>query len=197
MTKSHAMGEAFVRGSIPRGEREPYDLHQTPAVGTKMLLAAESFPGPVWEPACGKGAISEVLKAHKFKVHSTDLIDWGYGESGVDFLTCRPPRFKFRSIITNPPFHKKAPIEFCWRALSFHPDKVAMLGRLAWMEGKSKMELLKNSGLTRVYVFSSIRLNMPRESERHNFPSETGGMVAYAWYVWHKGHKGPPEVHFL
>ena len=33
----------------------------------------------VWECACGQGHLSEVLKANKYNVKSTDLIDRGYG----------------------------------------------------------------------------------------------------------------------
>ena len=66
------------------------------------MLAHETFDGPIWEPACGDGAIARVLERAGHRVIATDLIDRGYGEAGVDFLTTAEPRA--RHIVTNPPY---------------------------------------------------------------------------------------------
>ena len=62
------------------------NFYPTPREATLALLSAESFEGSIWEPACGKGHIAEVLKAGGHSVVSTDLNDWSYGIRGVDFL---------------------------------------------------------------------------------------------------------------
>lgn len=59
--------------------------------------------GDVWEPACGNGAMCEVIKRHGFRIHASDLVDRGYGETGIDFLM----EYERRApcLITNPPFN--------------------------------------------------------------------------------------------
>ena len=85
--------------------RNPYDYYPTPAVVLYSLLAVERdhLPETIWEPACGDGAISKVLEEEGFKVHSTDLIERGYGEGNRDFLAIL--RAPYKAIITNPPFN--------------------------------------------------------------------------------------------
>ena len=70
----------------PAGSLRTADFHQTPRIATESLLAVETFTGPIWEPACGLGAISSVLEEHGHDVVSTDLVERGYGTGRVDFL---------------------------------------------------------------------------------------------------------------
>lgn len=186
---------SHVHGIAPdAANRDPNDFYKTPPVATRRFLDAEKITGPVWEPACGDGAISRVLDEERgIETHSTDLHDYGYGQSGVDFLTCRLPDFGFRSVVTNPPFkHARA---FVDRALGFGPEKVCVLMRLMWLESKTRHTFFKTSGLTRVWVHSS-RINVARSGDDWGDGGE-GGMVAFAWYVWEKGHAGPPTLGWL
>src|SRR5262249_23299477 len=61
------------------------DFYPTPADGTRALLSVESFTGPIWECACGDGAISRELIDAGYEVVGNDLVDRGYGEAPVDF----------------------------------------------------------------------------------------------------------------
>jgi hypothetical protein len=83
-------------------KRAAYEFYPTPPEATRALLSVESFEGDIWEPACGDGAISKVLKASGYQVVSTDLIDRGYGAGGHNFLKSNTPLAK--NIITNPPY---------------------------------------------------------------------------------------------
>lgn len=182
---------AFVRGIIPDKEnRERDDFYPTPPRATHALLDVEKFPSPVWEPACGDGAISKVLEQRGYGVISTDLIDRGYGTPHRDFLldyqTSAP------SIITNPPF--KFATEFVEHALRRADAKVAMLCRLAWLEGKERRKLFTSTPLARVWVFSS-RVPMLRGGDQ--MAAGGGGMIAFAWYVWDKRHVGAPTIGWL
>lgn len=56
----------------------------------------------IWEPACGDGAISKVFELNGWKHVSSDLHDWGYGKTDVDFLKSK--KLKAHHIVTNPPF---------------------------------------------------------------------------------------------
>jgi hypothetical protein len=80
-------------------ERGP-DFYATPPEAVHALLRVEKLPRQIWEPACGRGAIVEVLRAAGHVVHASDLYDWGYSNSrvGVDFLSeTRGPRARLAS----------------------------------------------------------------------------------------------------
>src|SRR5262245_65793116 len=55
-----------------------HDLYETPSMAVEALLRVLALPsGAIWEPACGRGAIANVLRAHGHRVVCTDLIDYG------------------------------------------------------------------------------------------------------------------------
>lgn len=58
----------------------------------------------IWEPACGDGAISEVIKTYGHNVISSDLKNYGYGVTGLDYLI-HNETYDCDAIITNPPFN--------------------------------------------------------------------------------------------
>lgn len=150
----------------------------------------EKFVGPIWEPACGDGAISEVLKAHNFAVESTDLIDRKYGIPRIDFLmeykTLAP------NIITNPPYKYAA--DFAWKACELATGKVAFLCKLSWLESQERRKLFNAFPPKKVWVFSE-RLSMQRG--RQATDDDATGMIAFAWYVWNKAHIGPTELGWI
>ena len=82
-------------------QREKADFYPTPIAATQALLDREKFDGQIYECACGDGAMSEVLIKNGYDVYSSDLINRGYGKTGIDFLKTEKP---FDNIITNPPF---------------------------------------------------------------------------------------------
>lgn len=170
--------------------REKDDFYPSPPEAVEALLRAESFDGDIWEPACGDGAISKVLEAAGYRVASSDLVDRGYGESRIDFLMEFTPRGP--NIITNPPFKMVAP--FIRQALNLSTGKVAFLLRLACLEGAERREIYDSSPLARVWVFSK-RLTMYRAG----IPSATdsGGMIAFAWFVWEHGYTGKPTLGWI
>lgn len=107
------------------GFRAPNEFYPTPPEAARALLSVESFDGDIWEPACGDGAISEVLVGAGYDVVSTDLIAYGYGEAGVDFLTQTKARAKH--IVTNPPYAPALPTPSCAMRLSW-----SLLPAAAW-----------------------------------------------------------------
>ncbi len=109
MKKSNAL--AYV-GFNQKDNRVKNDFYPTPPEATQSLLERYKFNGNIWECACGDGSMSKVLKENKYDVYSSDLIDRGYGESGVDFLKTFK---KFDNIVTNPPFNLST--EFTLQAL--------------------------------------------------------------------------------
>ncbi len=191
------MNQAFHRK--PNGKRDwaaagmparaEGDLYRTPGSVTKALLAIERFAGPVHEPACGDGAISEVLKAAGHRVFSSDLFDRGYGISGWDFLAAEGRAVSgdevCETLITNPPF--RLADEFALHALALGYKHIALFARLAWLEGARRhTKLWDHHRPARIWVFSK-RQTLWRGDEEGK---TTGGTLAFAWFVWQAGHSG-------
>lgn len=175
--------------AIDRANREKDDFYPTPPEGTQALLSVEKFDGPIWEPACGDGAISKVLEAAGYTTISTDLVPRGYGASGVDFLMEYRPLAP--NIVTNPPFKMVAP--FMRQALALTTGKVAMLLRLACLEGTERREIYDSSPLARVWIFSR-RLQFKRPGWED---TGAGGMLPFAWLVWEHGYTGKPTLGWI
>jgi hypothetical protein len=155
------------------------------------LLGAEHFCGGVWEPACGDGAMAEVLAAAGLDVFATDLIDRGYGEGGVNFLD--QLALPVPNIVTNPPY--RAAERFVCHALELAPAKLALLLRLAWLEGEGRRRRVFSAiPPARVHVLSA-RPTLWDGSDPN--PRETGGAMAYAWFVWDRAHTGPTVLDWL
>ena len=169
------------------GGRPENDFYPTPPEGTLGLLRVESFVGDIWEPACGNGAMSKVLESAGYKVISTDLEPRGYGSQGDFFFygSLLAP-----NIVTNPPFRLAQ--EFADRALALGCDKLAMLCKLVFLEGKERGAWFPNTPLKSVYVFSE-RLNL----YRNGIDNGGSGMIAFAWFVWQRGYSGKPMIEWL
>jgi hypothetical protein len=177
-----------LNGDAPAGIRPRDDFYPTPPEGTEALLRVEAFDGPIWEPACGDGAICKVLERSGYQVIASDLVSRGYGESRIDFLlewTTRAP-----NIVTNPPFNMA--LEFADKSLRLASRKIALLVQLRFLEGIERGAFFDRSPPTRVWVFKR-RLFMPSAD-----PDGTrGGMMAFAWFVWDHRHEGPPVLGWI
>jgi hypothetical protein len=116
---------------------------ETPAVAVEA---------PIWEPACGRGAIANILRAHGHRVVCTDLIDYGISTAicGMDFLKTSELPPGVSTILTNPPY--KLANEFVAHALELCPN-VIMLLRLAFLESERRCPVLDGAGLNRVLAF--------------------------------------------
>ena len=85
-------------GGNPGGKRSASDFYPTPADVTEALLRFLDLPPytVVWEPACGDGHMTDVMKKHGLIVIESDI------RFGFDFLTVDDQDCDW--IITNPPF---------------------------------------------------------------------------------------------
>ena len=121
--------QTFRMGPQLHPSRAAYEFYPTPPEATRALLAAETFPGSIWEPACGQGHIAKVLEAAGHSVVATDLAEcWGYGLTGRDFLA--EPKALATHIITNPPYGRGLGDAFAKHAIRLTAEtggKVAML----------------------------------------------------------------------
>lgn len=168
-------------------ERESDDYYATDPKAVELLLDLESFSVNILEPACGEGHMSKVLSNYGHSVLSTDLIDRGFGQGGIDFLGETISHWE-GDIITNPPY--KYAKEFVEKALKIIPtgNKVAMFLKLQFLEGKNRKALFMKNPPKVVYI-SSSRLECGING---NFNGTSA--VAYAWFVWVKGFDGDPII---
>lgn len=169
------------------------DFYATPRSAIEQLLDVEPFTGPVWEPACGNGAISKVLQERGHEVVSTDLVDRGYGQGGTDFLLqwwALAP-----NVVTNPPF--KLGTEFARHALKLVPGKVAMLLKIGFIEGPTRSDLHDGEhALARIWVIRR-RVTFLKDGREFVRSNGKGGIHTYAWFVWDREHSGAPQVGWL
>jgi len=185
-TKAHSI----VGASRNNGERVENDFYPTPTFAIEDLLKKEKFEGSIYEPACGDGAISKVLKLHYADVYSTDIIDRGYGEGIKDFLFFNDS--KFDNVITNPPYNKA--LEFVLQAKMVANKKIAFLLKLHFLESVGRYDMFQDKvfPLRSVHVFSK-RITINKDGRK----ATGGGMIPYAWYVWDKDYVGKPTIEWI
>ncbi len=172
-------------------DREKMDFYATDKRATHELLKREQFISPIYEPACGEGHIGKVLEEHNYKVKAEDISYRGYGsEEEVDFFTVQENHL---DIVTNPPYFCAS--EFLRHALEISREKVkiAMLFRLAFLEGQKRYELFRKYPPKRVYVFSK-RLNCAKNGE---FWKSKSSAIAFAWFLWEVGYTGYTELRWI
>lgn len=169
-------------------EREINDYYATEPRAAEMLLKLEKFSHNIWECSCGEGHLSKVFLKAGYNVRSSDLVDRGFGESGVDFLGIENQEWN-GDIITNPPYIYAK--EFVIKALEIIPEgyKVAMFLKVQFMEGKGRKHLFTQFPPKTIWV-SSSRMNCAKNGDFNNLRISGGSAVAYAWWIWEKGWGG-------
>lgn len=184
-------------------EREGQDFYATPAWVTEALLSHVTFRGPIWEPCCGTGAMTRVLESHGHDVHSTDIMDRGFGTAGIDFLKCETVPAGCRSIVTNPPYGEtgtqagqsrspNAMRNFLRHALMLTESvqgQLALLVRLQWIAGQRVAEQMSAAPFASVIVLTH-RIRWFDMGEKTNH-----GQHHHAWVVFDHAHpKGQPPA---
>lgn len=170
--------------------REANDFYREPPRAVDALLDAELFTGDVLDPACGRGNIVERCVFRDIEAHGSDLIDRADGLFPViDFFDVADP---VANIITNPPYGVAE--QFIRHALSIAERKVAVLVRLAFLEGQRRhRDLFKPTPPARIWQFSS-RISMPPGDSG---AEAKGGAVAFCWIVWSRDRVGEPRFGWL
>lgn len=169
------------------------DLYETPEVAVHTLLAVEPVPLTVWEPACGPGAITRVLRASGRAVVASDLVDYGCPDSDArrDFLMEQSAPPGVPAIVTNPPF--KLAQQFVEHSRRLVPQTY-MLMRLAFLKAERRRSLFGGGDLARIYVFSR-RLPMMHRAGWEGRKANSG--TAFAWFCWDRQHSGPTTIHWV
>jgi hypothetical protein len=194
MTKRATSAKTGI-GTAPAEARGP-ELYETPAVATRALMAAWPHffaqPRRIWDPACGPGAILEVLSDEGgHTVIGSDLYDyesrWRPSAAiepfwGRDFFSFTPAEavgLGAEGIVMNPPYSMAD--DFIVHALDLVPRVFALL-ELRWMNGigRERSRLLDEGYLHAVHPFDR-RLNMHRDG--YTGPRARQSRI-HAWFVF-------------
>lgn len=175
------------------GVRHPDDFYRTPAWVTRAILPHLAIPegGIVLDPACGDGAILDVVKDARPDVRTTGFeIDRERAAiaarrhgiiGGADALTVPSFQWAPDAIVMNPPFRHA--MDFVERGIECAKGDVACLLRLSWMAGQKRAAFWREH-MADAYV-------LPR---RPSFTGKGTDASDYAWFVWGAGRGGRWQV---
>lgn len=172
-------------------EREQDDFYPTPPEPTLAFLAAEGermadFPA-IWEPACGNGAMAELMKREGHNVICSDLVDRGYGATIRSFYDYREAPSK--ALVTNPPFQEchgdPAWVRHALENLGI--EYMALLLPLGWPGAKERSAIWAQRPPARIYLMRW----------RIDFTGQGAPPMLNAWFVWDGPFKGNPELRML
>jgi hypothetical protein len=201
---SRANLRAAVGTASATAEERGLNFYETPAEATHALLVLERFEDQIWEPACGKGAISRVLEAAGYQVHLSDIKNRDCADQNgelqrvLDFLHLRrakahdgvPGVFKGRpDIVTNPPYGTELNA-FVAHALREHqPRKMALLLNLNFICGFNDPDrnfVMDDMRPARIHVFTRRLPMMHRDGWTG---AEASSRMNTAWFVWEQPHE--------
>jgi hypothetical protein len=125
---------SWSQGGVPAKGRRAHDFYETPENVTRALLDNWLPPaGPIWDPACGAGAMTRVFRALGYESRGSDI-----QIEGRDFL--KETETRAPTIITNPPFSLAA--DFIEHALSLDGvEAVAFLLKSQYWHAASRQSL--------------------------------------------------------
>jgi len=165
------LGAAMAGG---HGKRREHDFYPTPEECTRALLEAEggrlNAMLPVWEPACGDGAICKVLEAQGYRTVATDLIKRGYGKHDINFLDQNEAMAP--QIVTNPPFVLAA--EFIAKGIELGVPYMAMLVKSQYWHAARRLPLFESHAPAVVYPLTW----------RPDFDGRGSPTMDCSWIVW-------------
>ncbi len=183
---------AAVGTSSATKEERGNNLYETPPEAVHTLLALETFTATVWEPACGRGAISGMLEAAHYGVVLSDLVDYNTCDQNGELQTVRdfletegdPDGSSSYDIVTNPPYGESLNA-FVAHALRVHrPRKMALLLNVNFFGGTENADrnfAMDENRPARVYWFARRLPMMHRDGWEGN---EASSRMNTAWFVW-------------
>jgi len=177
-----ALQSFSIIGGGKKENRSERDFYPTPPDVTHSLMkflhseCAFFFDEKlrIWEPACGNGAMSEVIKNYGHTVISTD-IKTDYGITLDFFFADNSWDNDCDAIITNPPFNLSEP----FINLSLHKAKiVCMLLKSTYWHAKKRLDLFNRT---------KPKFILPL-TWRPDFSNGGSPTMDLLWTVWIKGY---------
>ena len=182
--KEKTKGKNFANRKL-RNLRPEHDFYQTPKCMTEELVKTGILSGveTIWDPCCGKFAITDVLEKHGFKCFKNDVI---YGD---DFLTTKFQ--KHECIVMNPPFSLFD--KFVEKAKT-QADLICVIGKVTFFGSHSRNISGLWNHLKAVYLFDrQIAYDKPLRTDG----KVECGMLVSGWFVWDMNYEGKPEINVI
>lgn len=188
-------------------DRAENDYYATDPIAADLLCDVETFSGTIWENSCGEGHLSKRLVQRGYSVISTDLIDRGYGEGGVDFFDCTMSYGN--NIVTNPPYSLSKEWVYHSMELLNNGEKLALFLPIQFLESEERRELFNMYPPRTIYVCSGrilcgINGNFYKTDDNGNIilnkkgqPQKMSSAKCYAWFVWEKGIHTDPIIKWI
>ena len=142
----------------------------------EQLFGQMRFTGPIHDPACGKGRIVIAAQRAGYEATGSDLIDRGFGETGVDFLADNRPR---TTLVFNAPYKQNE--EFIAHALEVASHAVVAIVRIPFLCGQERFWELYQPCPPSLVLTCSQLINMPPGGIG---APEEGGTADYVWLIW-------------
>jgi hypothetical protein len=171
--------------------KEADNFYVEPKWSSIRLFEAERFPGPVWDPFCGWGRVSEAARAAGYATRATDIADRGYAQlDGIqDFL--KVDRLdRDTSIVGNPPFVD----EIVQHAIGLDPIKMALIWPFARIV--AAWPWLAAAPLAHVWMMTP-RPAMPPASYIAAGKKPEGARVEHCWLIFERGYRGLAQLGWL
>ena len=188
-------------GGNSTSKREENDFYATDPQTLKLFLHEflkdnSLDDESILEPACGEGHISKTIKEilPNCEILSTDLIDRGYGQGGIDFLTHDYGR-SFGVVITNPPFSLAK--EFIEKGLEVSARYVIMLCKIQLLEGAKRKNMFLSTPLKYIYVHTTRQATWKGGKPLDPKGRKWSTTMCLAWFVWDKTFEGEPIVRWI
>ena len=175
-------------------ERKERDLYETPPWVTETLFPHLREYRQAWEPACGSGAMADVLRARGI-VLCSDIEPTMEGAAIKDFLLEPWGAFRDHSVdavITNPPYELATEfIEHALRIMEPVGGLVAMLLRTDFDHAKSRAYLFRDcpAFAKKLVLMKRIAWFVEADGKPKASPS-----FNHAWYIWDWKHEGAPTL---
>lgn len=162
---------------------------QTDQWAIEAILKVEILTRLVVDPCCGDGRMAEAARRAGYETWAGDLYDWGYGHTGINFLTetrWLPDIVRGATVFLNPPFSMAC--EFVDRAHELGARKIVCFQRSVWRESIRRRTWWERNPYNRRY-----QCGERADCWYGTIPLENrngGAYQPHAWYVWEQGH--PP-----
>ena len=178
-------------------DRNELDFYPTPEWITEAIIPILlqhhlNKEYTVWEPACGKRHMSNVLGKYFKYLNESDIINYDNNDKIyiIDFLKFNQKLLTESCIITNPPYGKDAE-KFIRKALDILPKDTgvcAFLMRNEYDCAKSRIDLFNQHPFARKVILTTRPkwIEGSDGSPRHN----------YSWYIWDYKHIGSPVIQY-
>lgn len=171
--------------AVMQSRAEPHDSlddFPTPPWATRALCERLHDTSPPWgltvrEPAANRGYMARPLAEYFTRVQASDIHDYGVGFDVDDYLFGPDPT-PVDWTITNPPFRLAE--QFIERALRTSAAGVAMIVRVAFLEGQGRHERLFSRCPPSAILQFTERVVM----HRGRVTADGSTATAYAWLVW-------------